>query len=263
MRYVKYKREKESICNLCREIKPLSWDHVPPKGGINLTAVQIHRVFELITNPSEHSNFRISQNGVKYRTLCKECNELLGVEYDPTLNNFAIGVGRYLNSQLKFPEVIHHRLRPQRLLKAILGHLIATKVGIEDSKFDQLARKYVLDSTASLPDNINVFYWVYPYKSSVIIRELGKSTVEQNSQKLGIFQALKYFPIAYLCCEKEKYTGLDSFHSYRHYGLDEECEIKINLTRIEPENWPEFPEKSSFLYGGQSANNAIYSIPRQ
>ena len=30
----KFKREKVSQCNICKRVKPLSWDHVPPKGGI-------------------------------------------------------------------------------------------------------------------------------------------------------------------------------------------------------------------------------------
>ncbi len=38
----------------------------------------------------------VSQNGVKYRTLCKDCNEYIGAEYDETLNQFVRSIGRIL-----------------------------------------------------------------------------------------------------------------------------------------------------------------------
>ncbi len=37
--FTKFKREKVSQCNICKKMKPLSWDHIPPKGGIHLSSV--------------------------------------------------------------------------------------------------------------------------------------------------------------------------------------------------------------------------------
>ena len=264
MHYAKFKREKSSICNLCREEKALSWDHVPPKGGIELGPVEMETVFEVLAGDREKPRLRESQNGVKYRTLCKECNEYLGVEYDPVMNDFAISVGRYLNSGLALPETVNHPVKPQRLMKALLGHLVAAKVEIENTLFDRSARDYVLDPYSHLPGDIHVFYWVYPYSSSVTIRDFGMFTPRGTFDEPAIFQTLKYFPVAYLCCDKPEYAGLPALSWYRGTGLDDEIALPINLTRVEDPYWPETADDSdrNVFFGGQSASHAIHARPR-
>lgn len=136
MYYSTIKRGKTGTCNLCLEEKALSWDHVPPKGGINLTPVEIDTVFQVFAGDASTRMVRESQNGVKFRTICSDCNSLLGFRYDPIINDFAITVGRYLNSNLHFPEIISHRTRPAALMRGLLGHLIAAKNEIDKVKFD-------------------------------------------------------------------------------------------------------------------------------
>jgi len=264
MHYAKVKREKRSICNLCNEEKPLSWDHVPPQGGIELSKVEMETVFEVLAGNRENPKLRESQNGVKYRTICKECNELLGLNYDPVLNQFAISVGRYLNSTIKLPEVVMHSVKPQRLFKALLGHLVAAKVDIENTEFDVLARNYVLDEAAPLPDGVNVFYWVYPYTCSITIRDFAMFTPRGTFNEPAVFQTLKYYPIAYLFCDKEEYANLATLSQFRAVGLDEEVEIPINLKRVEGPYWPEAPsdKENNIFFGGQSAMNAIHARRR-
>lgn len=242
MYYAKSKREKKSICNLCRVKKDLSWDHVPPKGGIELTTVQMDTIFSLMTGNTENRKLRESQNGMKYRTICSDCNAYLGTEFDPTINNFALSVSQYLQS-----------------------HLVAAKVEIEDTSFDQQAREYVLDINAPLPKDINVFYWVYPHECSIAMRDFGMFTPRGTFQEPAIFQTLKYFPIAYLCCNKPEYAGLDNLSWYRNAGIDDEIEIPINLRRTEHPYWPEAPsdEENNVVFGGQSAANSVHVTPKR
>lgn len=263
--YAKLKREKTSICNLCMEEKPLSWDHVPPKGGIELGPVEMETVFEVLTGDRQKPRLRESQNGVKYRTLCKECNEYLGIEYDPVLNGFAISVGRYLRSSVTLPNVVNHSVKPQRLMKALLGHLVAAKVEVENTAFDQLARAYVLDPASLLPDDIHIFYWIYPYSSSVTIRDFGMFTPRGKYNEPAIFQTLKYFPVAYLCCDKPSYAGLPALSWYREAGLDDEIELPLSMGRVEDPYWPEAPDDAdgNVFFGGQSASQAIHARPRR
>lgn len=265
MYYAKTKREKYSICNLCRKKKDLSWDHVPPKGGIELSAVRMETIFQLMTGDKDKPKPRESQNGMKFRTICSDCNSLLGTEYDPTMNDFAISVGRYLNSQLQFPGSINHRVKPQRLMKALLGHLIAAKVDIENTSFDRQAREYVLDIDAPLPANINIFYWVFPHECSIAIRDFAMFTPRGTFDQPAIFQTLKYFPVAYLCCDKAEYAGLQCLSWYRDLGIDDELEIPINLKRIEHPFWPEAPsdKDNNIFFGGRSASNAVQAIPKR
>lgn len=261
MHYAKVKRDKISICNICREEKSLSWDHVPPQGGIELSKVEMETVFGLMTGNRENQKLRESQNGVKFRTICKECNELLGLNYDPTLNDFALSIGKYLSTRIKLPNVVTHKVKPQRLFKSLLGHLVAAKVDIENTSFDVMARDYILDKGASLPEDINVFYWVYPYTCSIVIRDFVMFTPRGTFNEPAVFQTLKYYPIAFLLCDKSEYAGLDTLSQYRECNLDDEVEIPINLRRIEHPYWPEAPsdEDNNIFFGGQSAMNAIHA----
>jgi len=263
--YAKSKRgEKKSICNLCREEKALSWDHVPPKGGIDIGPVEMETVFEIMAGDRERPKLRESQNGVKYRTICCECNSYLGLEYDPVINDFATSVGRYLKSGIALPEQISHKVKPQRLMKALLGHVIAAKVEIEDTVFDRTAREYVLDPSTPLPEDIHIFYWVYPYATSVTIRDFGMFVPRGTFEKPAVFQLLKYYPVAYLCSTQPAYAGLPALSWYRDAGLDTEIEIPIDLKRVADPYWPEAPndEDNNVFFGGQSAAAAVHARPR-
>ena len=264
MHYAKSKRNKKSICNLCREEKDLSWDHVPPKGGIELSTVQMETILNLMSGDRENPKIRESQNGMKFRTICSDCNSLLGSEYDPVINDFSISVGNYLNSNIKLPKVINHKVKPQRLMKALLGHLVAAKVDIENTLFDQQAREYVLDLSATLPKDINIFYWPYPHDCSITIRDFAMFTPRGTFNEPAIFQTLKYFPIAYLCCNKATYADLECLSWYREAGIDDEIEIPINLSRIEHPYWPEAPtdNDNNVFFGGQSAANSVHAKPK-
>lgn len=267
MRYVKNKRKKKlSTCNLCRQKKELSWDHIPPKGGIELTGVEMNVLFGMMAEGcKEEFRPKESQNGVKYRTICSKCNAFLGSEYDTILNDFAKSCGRYLKTSLKLPTTVKHKVKPQRLLKAILGHLVAAKIDIDDTEFDQTAREYVLNIHAPLPPEINVFYWIYPYRCSISIRDFIMFTPRGTFNKPTVFQTLKYFPIAYLCCDKKEYAGLESLSFFGNCELDEEIDLPINLKKIVDPYWPESPsdEENNIVIVGQSALDSIYAVPRQ
>lgn len=264
MYYAKSKREKTSECNICRRVKVLSWDHVPPKGGIELSPVQMQTILQLFTGEPEVQKLRESQNGMKFRTICSDCNSYLGTEFDPVINDFATSVGRYLDSTIAIPQVISHEVRPQRLMKAIVGHLLAAKVDIENTQFDQLGRQYVLDINAPLPPEINIFYWPYPHNCSISIRDFGMFTPRGTFREPAIFQTLKYFPIAYLCCDKPEYANLECLSWYRDAGIDDAIQIPINLRQVKDPYWPEAPsdEENNIFFGGQSAANSIHVNPR-
>lgn len=262
MHYAKTKREKSGNCNICMEEKPLSWDHVPPKGGIDLTAVEVETVFQVFAGDPAKRQLHESQNGVKYRTICKECNSLLGLKYDPVINDFSVSVGRYIKSNLKFPHLINHPTRPSALMRGILGHLVAAKAEFEQVSFDLQVREYFFDETKPVPAGIYIYYWLYPYTNIVVMRDFCMPAVRGNYGDFGVFHTLKYFPVAYLVTDKPRYEGLLELTQYRNLALDEEVEIPIQLNRVEPPLWPEMIDKGNLLLAGQSIASSILARPR-
>jgi hypothetical protein len=257
------KRAKVGVCNICRKSAPLSWDHVPPKGGIDLKPIEQTTLFQRLAVKPEKQKYRISQNGVKYRTLCKSCNSSLGRFYDPVLNDFAIGVGKIIKSGLEIPSVIHYKTKPMILIKSILGHLLAAKRTIDDVIFDQKVRKFLFDDQANLPDDIKIFYWFYPYREIVVVRDVIMPAIRGDFSQLGSFGGiLKYFPIAYLVCNLEQYEGLDELTIYRGLKLQDTAEIPIHLTEIRSSAWPEIDEVN-FVAGGANLHSSVYAHPRK
>lgn len=263
MQYAIAKRQKRSICNLCRKEADLTWDHVPPKGGIVVRPVEILTIMtRLCGQPGRRV---ISQNGVKYRTICKACNEYVGREYDPIMNAFSKSVGLYIRSTLHIPREVAHRTKPQRLLKSLLAHLVAAKVPIEDTVFDQQARAYVLDPVAKLPADINVFYWVYPYDTTVIMRDFAMFTPRGTFLDPAIFQLIKTFPVAFLCTNVARYAGLHSLSPHRDCELDDEVDVPMRLFPVHEQEFPETPDDRDnvVIFGGASAMQGFHASPRR
>jgi len=135
MHYQKFKRkENPSICNICLEEKKLSWDHVPPKGGIDLIAVKQESILSKFTIPETEKAYKFSQNGVKFRTICSACNSYLGLNYDTELNSFVLKIKEYIESKLELPSKMDFAAKPNKIIKSLMGHFLAAKVDIENTK---------------------------------------------------------------------------------------------------------------------------------
>jgi len=170
---------------------------------------------ERLAGRSSNPNRVLTQNGVKYRTLCQTCNSnLLGGQYDRTLNEFALGVGRFLKTTLTLPATTTFATRPARLLRALFGHLLAAKAEVEHTKPDEAMRQFVLKPKAALPPELNVFYWIYPYPEVHVVRDVAMPSRYASIAKPGIFSILKYFPVAYLVTNLKEYQGLPSVTSH-------------------------------------------------
>lgn len=207
----------------------------------------------------------VSQNGIKYRTICKSCNEHIGAEYDPTLNTFSKSVGLYVKSTLRIPREVGHKTKPQRLLKSLIAHLVAAKVEIEDTTFDQQARAYALDPDAKLPADINVFYWVYPYDVTVVMRDFAMFTPRGTFRDPAVFQLIKSFPVAFLCTNAASYAGLHSLSPFRDCELDDEVDLARNFFPVHERQFPETPNDrdNTILFGGASAMQGFHATPRR
>lgn len=129
MSLIKTKGHKTGICNICGNDGALTEDHTPPKGCIKVGQVVVHHITECLHLEKPKSKGRLLNNGVKYRTICSRCNNtLLGAEYDPEFISFVNQIGTYLKTELHLPPTLTVTTKPQRVIRALLGHLCAPPV---------------------------------------------------------------------------------------------------------------------------------------
>lgn len=249
------KNKKYGYCQICEQYKKLTDDHVPPKGGIDVDSVEIKSAFNIFTKQLGDKNYFISQNGVKFTTICECCNSKLGREYDTVLNSFSLDVKKFLDSKLSLLNSYNIETKPNRLIRAVLGHILAAKKEIEKTPFDEKVREILFDESKSIPDDINVFYWVYHYKLTIIIRDILMPAIRGKYNDFGFFQIFKYYPVAYLVINKKKYQNLQSLREYNSVKLDTIANINIKLNERKHWKWPEIIEDGNFVYLSKSAND--------
>ncbi len=261
MPYDKLKRNKIDRCNICLETKPLSWDHVPPKSGIVLSSVEIKNIFKLLAGRQE-DNFNISQNGVKYRTICSHCNSKIGSEYDPILNDLNENVSQFLKSNFAVPRIQYFKTKPLRLIKAILSHLLSVKTIIDEVTFDKDIRKFIFSETEIIPNNINIFYWIYPYDTTIIMRDFLIPAIPGDFSSFTFSHLIKYFPLAFLITEKEEFRGLPNLTKHRNCSIDDDIDIRIDFKVINDYDWPERVDNSNILVASAETGKGIRAKPR-
>jgi hypothetical protein len=164
MRYVKHKREKVGACTICQEFRDLTYDHIPPRIVGNTDPVMLIFALSAISGRPQENRPLISQNGYKVRSICRECNSTIGREYDPVIGKLCVDIKRYLGSPLTLPAEIALETVPARLIRGLLGHLLAAKLRPDECLVDQQIREFLADDhTSRLDPNLHLYYWVYPY----------------------------------------------------------------------------------------------------
>lgn len=250
---------KIGTCNVCGEYGPLTDDHTPPKGCYRPRQVEIQHLSYLLSGAKNPPKGRRSQNGVKYKTLCKRCNNtFLGLKYDPSFIDFVNLAGLHLRSPLALPPTITIPGKPQAIIRSLLGHMSAQGINrYLKGPLTEAVRDYFLDDTLPLPPGIKVFYWAYPHRVHVMFRDAAYTYLP--SGQFFILWLLKFFPLAFLVAWDEP-VGLiyhvHSFEPWRSASINEVVELPLSLSNIPPLFWPEAPTNKSILMYGQEAIHA-------
>ena len=140
--------------------------------------------------------------------------------------------------------------------------MLAAKGDFERTTTDERLRDFFNDETADFPNDLKIFYWVYPYPYTVTIRDVVMPSVRGNLETMGFFSILKYFPMAYLICDLDQYEGLDDLTLYYDKNPSKLAAIPITLKQVRHPQWPEIVEDTNFVVGGQSLKSAVFAKPK-
>lgn len=257
-------RKRDAFCNICfKETSKLSEDHVPPK---TCPPAKNRVISKLIYQMTGDRSFRprISQSGVSYTTICSDCNNKLGLKYDCALGEFSQKIESFVASCIELPDSFEVECYPNAIMRSILGHLLAAKTEADEVVIDNLIRPFIFDPSSPIHDEIHIFYWVYPYEKTVILRDFGMPAIRGRLNTAGFFNMIKFYPIAFLITHKlDSYEGLPSLHKFNNLSPNDKACLKINLRPVQRSTWPEeCLGLENFLMFGRAANDSVYSVPR-
>lgn len=198
----------------------------------------------------------ISQNGIKFQTVCSHCNNtLLGGRYDPEIKRISSEVGKLVRASFKtgltLPSTITVPVKTHSLMRGIIGHLLAATKSHDQNKplpgfdkgFYKDLRDYFLNEDLPLPPNVEIYYWTYPFHEQVIVKGLGIGLPKGGAFVFG--DLIKFFPLAYFVAEKEKSNLELAVPKIMGDGCnDTDCEVPLHiaLDTVPPIGWPEMPE---------------------
>jgi hypothetical protein len=241
-------------CNICDDYGKLTEDHVPPKGSTKVKKVKMLSIHDALGVDRNEVKGRYSQNGVKFQTLCHNCNnKILGLNYDPHLNFFSSEVIQYLSSGLQLPHIINITSKPNLIARSVIGHMLAVDTGRSNkSKVISNLARYFLNPSYQLPKGIDIYYWVYPHKQQVLVRDAALVC------PLVSFMLMKYFPLAFmLTIDAPKPKHLYSLNPLLSSNPDQERNIPVSLSIIPPARFPEAPDTNGAVLYGQAAMMAL------
>jgi hypothetical protein len=243
-------------CNVCGEIGKLTEDHTPPKSCRGLADAELNSLHDKLSAVGErwHAPRRF-QAGVCYRTLCERCNGLLGTNYDPALAAMCAQVRGIAGSSLVLPQEIELDISPGAVMRSVLGHLSAQGVDrYAKGPITEPLRDYILDESAPLPTTLRVYYWFYPYRRQVLIRDAASMSIKSDA--VFGFWLMKFFPLAFFVTIDEPngpIYPMAHFDDYRNAHAKTSGQKYLHIRHLIPGEWPERPDDDGAILYGQEA----------
>jgi len=260
---IKFEGDREGYCNICGNYSPLTRDHIPPQGCVTPTSVELRTLTQYITKSSTKAT--VSQSGLKILSICGNCNNnLLGTKYDPELIEVSKKVDNMLRVQrelgLSLPDQINLSIKPQRLIRSVIGHILAGKLPIAgkppiSAPFPDALRNYFLEQSSNIPDQVEIYYWLYPSNKQIVINSLAIGSTLGEGFISGSC-LLKFYPLAFWVVWDKPTSFPINFTKIpkdKVKGLDETCEIMIDLQNIPHLDYPEVPAEDQYIMSRQGS----------
>lgn len=233
------------VCNICGVTSKLTEDHIPPKGVPLVGQAYLSRLVDSLSAERMEKAPRPFQRGVKYRSICAECNNRrLGAHYDPTLVSYCNGLHLSLARNIYAPVSLDVKIN--RLLRAFVGHLLAHGINQHRmGRIQSVLSDYFLCESERFPSEFFAYCWIYPYKPQIVGHGLGVIFDFRSRNSPFVASVMKFYPIAFMCAtdelplrERQNVLRVDQISSG---DIDAIERITLSQTMIPPMMWPEVP----------------------
>lgn len=236
MNYIKQKRNQVDRCNICGRLTKLTWDHVPPKAVLNEPNTFANTLFSESELPSPYKYMAHYQSGIKYRSICADCNNFVLGKNDKAYKEFNDEIiaqmeitAKAIQQGIVVPRNFTVNVQINRVLRAICGHFLAMKTIYDDETLtDEYLRVYVQDECLRL-ENEKLFSWFYPYSTVVNVRDLTTRGHIAQTHPTGFISVMAAYPLAYLLSSKdETKCRVDNLGKYSTENIDDIISITLH-----------------------------------
>ena len=253
------KDKNDSTCNICLDEIKLSKDHVPPKGVTGGADVVYSNWLGQKLLANQNPRLQQSQSGFYFQTICSSCNSRMN-RGDSFLKELSKSIIKIIESPLIIEYPLTVKTRPNAVIRAILGHLLASKRQVDSMVFDDLVRPCLQDYSLPIPKDIHLYCWIHPFQKTFIIRDLCMQISKEagfDIDNISHFHFLKFYPLGFAITATPEFEGIKNLDNFHDYPLEAEGEFKLNLAPINSENWPHDAEYRDFLAFGKTGADGV------
>lgn len=219
------------VCRICGKVKPLSFEHIPPRAAFNnrrVIKIPLEQAIEL--GPNLIPKGPINQKGMGDYVLCEECNNNTGSWYASRFVDWCYRGMEILkeskgNTHLSY----RYNIYPLSVIKQIVVMMLAVN-NPDFSKANTGLAAFVLDKESSrLPSQ----YRIYSYYNILgMHRNIGNSVqVSLATGKRRIMSEVSFPPFGYLLTinstkPDERLLDISGFAEYKY---DDQREIEFSM----------------------------------
>jgi hypothetical protein len=225
-------------CALCGYYSKLTDDHIPPESVGNFDRWNARSYLAASAANQDLLFGRRFNGGVRFRTLCADCNNGLGGKEDKTIAAFFESVKKLVESPIILTSTIKVTTRPNELYKGLMAHLVAANDNGIPSAFDIEARELFFGRKALRWSTWSLFYWIFVGSELFLMRNAYHTTWHPTVELRPLI-LLKLYPLAFMFVQENWFLGVPNLRTYLQPRDDEEAEVPIEL-RLRDENpfWP-------------------------
>jgi hypothetical protein len=184
------RRKATGRCRLCGKVRPLTKEHIPPRGAGNVATAPTHSLSEWLRRQDLDTipGGKIQQGGIWGYTLCRECNSSTGKRYGAEYQGWAARAVLLLRQDENLhPSVLNERpepivvtgrfgggrdggVAPGAMVRQVLSCMCTLSSGWDLAGTSTAIRRIVLDgSIEALPEGMSLWMELFAGPTSRMV----------------------------------------------------------------------------------------------
>jgi hypothetical protein len=241
-------------CMLCGSYSKLTEAHVPPQNVGNAKAWTTRSWVTALSAKNRETFYpRHFKGGLKFKTLCKDCNGGLGGQEDKALGDFYERVTKLVESSILMgAPIVKLAAKPNLIYRALLAHLVSANDSGIPCSFDDEVREIFSGKRALRDCTWNLFYWLYLGDNLFVMRNVYYMMWHPRVILRPMF-ILKLYPLAFLLTQESWFVGCPNARKFLCRSEEEEVELPLQVFRCDLDPvWPAMASDKNMLMAGGS-----------